>query len=62
MYVAPMGRDVEFDVTLNKDTLKFIKEYSVKTLPQTGGMVDSSLLFMLGSTLIGSGAYLRKKK
>lgn len=62
MYVAPMGRDVEFDVTLNKDTLKFIKEYSVETLPQTGGVVDSGLLFMLGSTLIGSGAFIRRKK
>ena len=62
MYVAPMGRDVEFDVTLKEDTLKFIKEYSAEVLPQTGSLVDSNLLFMIGSALTASGVMLKKRK
>lgn len=62
MYVAPMGRDVEFDVTLKEDTLKFIKEYSAEVLPQTGSLVDNNLLFMIGSALTASGVMLKKRK
>lgn len=62
MFVAPMGRDVEFDVTLKEDTLKFIKEYSAEVLPQTGSPVDSNLLFMIGSALTASGVMLKKRK
>lgn len=61
MYVAPMGRDVEFDVTLKEDTLTFIKEYNIEVLPQTGSPVDSNLLLMLGSVFAGSGIYLKKR-
>ena len=35
-FVVPMSRGVEFGVTLLEDTLTFIKEYTVETLPQTG--------------------------
>ena len=62
MFVAPMGRDVEFDVTLKEDTLKFIKEYSAEVLPQTGSLVNSNLLLMIGSALTASGVMLKKRK
>ena len=40
-YVVPMSREVEFGVTLLKDTLTFIKEYTVDTLPETGAPIGS---------------------
>ncbi|WP_040193816.1 NEAT domain-containing protein [Clostridium culturomicium] len=62
MYVAPMGRDVEFDITLKQDTLTFIKEYDVEVLPQTGSLIDSNMMFMLGSALAASSVLVKKRK
>ncbi len=31
-----MGRNVEFNVELLKDTKKFVKDFTVSSLPQTG--------------------------
>ena len=40
-FVVPMSRGVEFGVTLLEDTLTFIKEYTVETLPQTGAPIGA---------------------
>lgn len=62
MYVAPMGRDVEFDITLKQDTLAFIKEYDVEILPQTGSPIDSNMMFILGSALAASSVLIKRRK
>ena len=61
-YVVPMARDVEFGVELLKDTLTFIKEYTVDTLPQTGAPVGAGAVAGLGLILTSAGTVLAKKR
>ena len=61
-YVVPMSREVEFGVILLEDTLKFIKEYTVDTLPETGAPIGSGAVAGLGVLLTSAGAVLAKKR
>ena len=61
-YVVPMSREVEFGVTLLKDTLTFIKEYTVDTLPETGAPIGSGAVAGLGMLLTSAGVVLAKKR
>lgn len=61
-YVAPMGRNVDFDVTLLKDTKIFVKEFTVEKLPQTGGALGSNLLLGMGTVMLGAAGLLKRKK
>lgn len=61
-YVVPMSREVEFGVELLKDTLTFIKEYTVDTLPQTGAPVGAGAVAGLGLILTSAGIVLAKKR
>lgn len=61
-YVVPMSREVEFGITLLEDTLTFIKEYTVDTLPQTGAPIGSGAIAGLGMILTSAGAVLAKKR
>ena len=62
MYVVPMQRDVEFGVELLTDTLTFIKEYTIETLPNTGAATSSAVVAGLGLLMTSAGAVLTKKK
>ena len=61
-YVVPMSREVEFGVTLLKDTLTFIKEYTVDKLPETGAPIGSGAVASLGMLLTSAGVVLAKKR
>lgn len=61
-YVAPMGRNVDFDVTLLKDTKAFVKEFTVEKLPQTGGTLSSDVLLGMGTAMLGAAGLLKRKK
>lgn len=61
-YVVPMSREVEFGVTLLEDTLTFIKEYTIDTLPQTGAPIGAGAFAGLGMILTSAGAVLAKKR
>ena len=61
-YVVPMSREVEFGVTLLKDTLTFIKEYTVDKLPETGAPIGSGAVAGLGMLLTSAGVVLAKKR
>lgn len=64
IYIVPMGRDVEFDIKLLKDTLTFIKDYTIE-VPKTSDNTNLSLVALLGLISIGSAVVLvafRKKK
>lgn len=61
-FVVPMSRDVEFGVTLLEDTLKFIKEYTVETLPQTGAPIGAGAVAGLGLMLTTAGTVLVRKR
>lgn len=61
-YVVPMSKEVEFGVELLQDTLTFIKEYTVETLPQTGAATSSAAVAGLGLLLTSAGAVLTKKR
>lgn len=61
-YVVPMSREVEFGVELLKDTLTFIKEYTVDTLPETGAPIGSGAVAGLGMLLTSAGVVLAKKR
>ena len=61
-YVVPMSREVEFGVTLLEDTLTFIKEYTVETLPQTGAPIGAGSVAGLGMLLTSAGTVLVKKR
>lgn len=60
--VVPMSRDVEFGVTLLEDTLTFIKEYTVETLPQTGAPIGAGAVAGLGLMLTTAGTVLVRKR
>ena len=57
-----MSREVEFGVTLLKDTLTFIKEYTVDKLPETGAPIGSGAIASLGMILTSAGVVLAKKR
>lgn len=61
-YVAPMGRNVDFDVNLLKDTKAFVKEFTVEKLPQTGGALGSDVLLGMGTAMLGAAGLLKRKK
>lgn len=61
-FVVPMSRGVEFGVTLLEDTLTFIKEYTVETLPQTGAPIGAGAVAGLGLMLTTAGAVLVRKR
>lgn len=61
-YVEPMGRNVDFDVTLLKDTKAFVKEFTVEKLPQTGGTLGSDVLLGMGTAMLGAAGLLKRKK
>lgn len=61
-FVVPMSRDVEFGVTLLEDTLTFIKEYTVETLPQTGAPIGAGAVAGLGLMLTTAGTVLVIKR
>lgn len=61
MYVVPMAREVEFGVELLKDTLTFVKDFTVE-LPQTGSPIGTATVAGLGLMLMGSGVGVIKKK
>ena len=61
-YVAPMGRNVDFDVTLLEDTKAFVKEFIVEKLPQTGRALSSDVLLGMGIAMLGSAGLLKRKK
>ena len=62
MYVVPMKRDVEFGVELLTDTLTFIKEYTIETLPNTGAATSSAVVAGLGLLMTSAGVVLAKKR
>lgn len=61
-FVLPMSRGVEFGVTLLEDTLTFIKEYTVETLPQTGAPIGAGAVAGLGLMLTTAGTVLVRKR
>ena len=61
-FVVPMSRGVEFGVTLLEDTLTFIKEYTVETLPQTGAPIGAGAIAGLGLMLTTAGTVLVRKR
>lgn len=61
-FVVAMSRDVEFGVTLLEDTLTFIKEYTVETLPQTGAPIGAGAVAGLGLMLTTAGTVLVRKR
>lgn len=61
-FVVPMSRGVEFGVTLLEDTLTFIKEYTVETLPQTGAPIGVGAVAGLGLMLTTAGTVLVRKR
>lgn len=61
-YVAPMGRNVDFDVTLLKDTKTFVKEFTIEKLPQTGGALGSDVLLGMGTAMLGAAGLLKRRK
>lgn len=61
-FVVPMSRGVEFGVTLLEDTLTFIKEYTVETLPQTGVPIGAGAVAGLGLMLTTAGTVLVRKR
>ena len=61
-FVVPMSRGVEFGVTLLEDTLTFIKEYTVETLPQTWAPIGAGAVAGLGLMLTTAGTVLVRKR
>ena len=61
-FVVPMSRGVEFGVTLLENTLTFIKEYTVETLPQTGAPIGAGAVAGLGLMLTTAGTVLVRKR
>ena len=61
LYVIPMGRNVEFNVELLKDTKKFIKDFTVSSLPQTGSPIGGNSVALLGMAMMGASMFIRKR-
>lgn len=61
LYVIPMGRNVEFNVELLKDTKKFVKDFTVSSLPQTGSPIGGNSVALLGMAMMGASMFIRKR-
>lgn len=62
LYVIPMGRNVEFNVELLKDTKKFVKDFTVSSLPQTGSTMGGNSVALLGMAMMGASMFIRKRE
>ena len=62
LYVIPMGRNVEFNVELLKDTKKFVKDFNVSSLPQTGSAMGGNSVALLGMAMMGASMFIRKRE
>lgn len=62
LYVIPMGRNVEFNVELLKDTKKFVKDFTVSSLPQTGSAMGGNSVALLGIAMMGASMFVRKRE
>ncbi|MDK0566200.1 NEAT domain-containing protein [Clostridium perfringens] len=62
LYVIPMGRNVEFNVELLKDTKKFVKDFTVSKLPQTGSPIGGNSVALLGMAMMGASMFIRKRE
>ncbi|AMN34438.1 NEAT domain-containing protein (plasmid) [Clostridium perfringens] len=62
LYVIPMGRNVEFNVELLKDTKKFVKDFTVSSLPQTGSPIGGNSVALLGMAMMGTSMFIRKRE
>ena len=61
LYVIPMGRNVEFNVELLKDTKKFVKDFTLSSLPQTGSPIGGNSVALLGMAMMGASMFIRKR-
>ena len=62
LYIIPMGRNVEFNVELLKDTKKFVKDFTVSSLPQTGSPIGGNSVALLGMAMMGASMFIRKRE
>ncbi|HII4485721.1 TPA: NEAT domain-containing protein [Clostridium perfringens] len=62
LYVIPMGRNVEFNVELLKDTKKFVKDFTVSSLPQTGSPIGGNSVALLGMAMMGASMFIIKRE
>lgn len=62
LYVIPMGRNVEFNVELLKDTKKFVKDFTLSSLPQTGSPIGGNSVSLLGMAMMGASMFIRKRE
>lgn len=62
LYVIPMGRNVEFNVELLKDTKKFVKDFTLSILPQTGSAMGGNSVALLGMAMMGASMFIRKRE
>ncbi|EJT6166114.1 NEAT domain-containing protein [Clostridium perfringens] len=62
LYVIPMGRNVEFNVEILKDTKKFVKDFTVSSLPQTGSPIGGNSVALLGMAMMGASMFIRKRE
>lgn len=62
LYVIPMGRNVEFNVELLKDTKKFVKDFTLSSLPQTGSEMGGNSVALLGMAMMGASMFIRKRE
>ncbi|MGV1067084.1 NEAT domain-containing protein [Clostridium perfringens] len=62
LYVIPMGRNVEFNVELLKDTKKFVKDFTLSSLPQTGSAMGGNSVALLGMAMMGASMFIRKRE
>ena len=62
LYVIPMGRNVDFNVELLKDTKKFVKDFTVSSLPQTGSPIGGNSVALLGMAMMGASMFIRKRE
>ncbi|MCX0402602.1 NEAT domain-containing protein [Clostridium perfringens] len=62
LYVIPMGRNVEFNVELLKDTKKFVKDFTLSSLPQTGSPIGGNSIALLGMAMMGASMFIRKRE
>ncbi|EPB8146612.1 NEAT domain-containing protein [Clostridium perfringens] len=62
LYVIPMGRNVEFNVELLKDTKKFVKDFNLSSLPQTGSPIGGNSVALLGMAMMGASMFIRKRE
>ncbi|MDC4251978.1 NEAT domain-containing protein [Clostridium perfringens] len=62
LYVIPMERNVEFNVELLKDTKKFVKDFTLSSLPQTGSPIGGNSVALLGMAMMGASMFIRKRE